>query len=213
MRLLILTFIFLAHLFTAAQSQSLTRDQIVGSLLMMGFDGKVPSDPGAQQIMTMLKDRQIGAVLTLGRNFGPDNQAKQLGQALQAASPDSLPVLVGIDQEGGLIQRLGPKQGWKAMKSPADVAASMSVEEAGAMYGRVACVLQSWGYTFNLGPVVDLGSEPNNPIITRLGRAFSDRPETVVAYAAGAVKNSQRCGVLTALKHFPGHGSGYCQGC
>ena len=63
------------------------------------------------------------------------------------------------------------------------------------------------GFTVNFGPVVDLAINPNNQVIAKFGRAFGKTAEVVVAYAEAFVKAHREAGVLTALKHFPGHGS------
>ena len=189
------------------QIQELPRDQIVASLIMMGFRGQVPDDAGSQLMAKALSEHQVGAVLTVKRNFGDGSSAKRLAQTLQAASPDGLPVLIGIDQEGGKVQRLGPKQGWKPMPSAEVIARDLNPAEAEALYRRVACTLRSWGFTYNLGPVVDLVRQPDNPVIVKLQRSFGAEAEAVAAYAGSAVRAHRACGVLTALKHFPGHGS------
>ncbi len=191
----------------AYPAAALSPEQMVGSLIMMGFRGQTPPDPGSVAIAQALKDRRVGAVLTVKRNFGDGQAAKMLATGLQEASPDGLPVLIGIDQEGGLIQRLGPAQGWKPMPSAEAIARDLSPAEAEALYRRVACTLRHWGFTYNLGPVVDLVRQPNNPVIVKLHRSFGREAEAVATYAAAAVRAHRACGVLTALKHFPGHGS------
>lgn len=190
-----------------AQDASISQQQMVGSLIMIGFRGQSPNDPGSQLLASALKDRRIGGVLTVKRNFGDGQAAKLLATGLQGASPDGLPVLIGIDQEGGLIQRLGPAQGWKPMPSAEAIARDLSPAEAEALYRRVACTLRHWGFTYNLGPVVDLVRQPDNPVIVKLHRSFGSQAKIVAAYAASAVRAHRACGVLTALKHFPGHGS------
>lgn len=174
---------------------------------MMGFNGQTPNDPGSQAMAKAIAERRVGGALTLGHNFGSDQSPKALAHFLQSASPDGLPVLIGIDQEGGRVQRLAGPQGWKAMPSAEAVAKSMSVGQAEELYARVACTLRRWGFTYNLGPVVDLAREPKNQVIVGLKRSFGRNPERVAAYAGAIVRAHRSCGVLTALKHFPGHGS------
>ena len=67
--------------------------------------------------------------------------------------------------------------------------------------------LKSLGFTLNFGPVVDLAVNPDNPIIARYKRAFSADADVVARYAAAFVHAHRQVGLLTALKHFPGHGS------
>lgn len=209
----LLTFLWLTFLWLAfflpptAKAEEASREQKVAALIMMGFNGKTPEDAGSQAMASAIQQRKVGGVLTLGHNFGGDQSPKALAHFLQSASPDGLPVLIGIDQEGGRIQRLAGPQGWKAMPSAEAVAQTMSPAEAEALYSRVACTLRQWGFTYNLGPVVDLAREPKNRVIVGLKRSFGNNPERVADYAGAAVRAHRNCGVLTALKHFPGHGS------
>lgn len=67
--------------------------------------------------------------------------------------------------------------------------------------------VRALGFNLNLGPVVDLNINPDNPIIGRLGRSYADDPKRVESYARAFVDGHRANGVLTSLKHFPGHGS------
>ncbi|OSM06242.1 putative beta-hexosaminidase [Magnetofaba australis IT-1] len=71
----------------------------------------------------------------------------------------------------------------------------------------MACELRRYGVTLNLAPVVDLNLNPNSPIIGRWGRSFGADARSVVRYAQAFVQGHRDAGVLTALKHFPGHGT------
>ena len=75
----------------------------------------------------------------------------------------------------------------------------------GALYAAAGTELRDVGVNFNLAPVADL-DDPENPIIGRYGRAFSADPAIVAQYAAAAIAGFASSGILTAVKHFPGHG-------
>ena len=70
-----------------------------------------------------------------------------------------------------------------------------------------ASTLSGLGININFGPVVDLASNPDNPIIAKYGRAFSANEDSVIIFAKEFIKQHHRYNVLTSLKHFPGHGS------
>jgi beta-N-acetylhexosaminidase len=70
-----------------------------------------------------------------------------------------------------------------------------------------AATLAGLGFNVNFAPVVDLASNPDNPIIAKIERSYSANPDSVVLFAQEVIKAHQRFGVVTALKHFPGHGS------
>jgi beta-N-acetylhexosaminidase len=79
--------------------------------------------------------------------------------------------------------------------------------QAFSLYDGQAEELAAQGITVNLGPVVDLAVEPANPIISRLGRSYGTTPETVMPFARAFIEAHRQHGLLTAAKHFPGHGS------
>jgi beta-N-acetylhexosaminidase len=67
--------------------------------------------------------------------------------------------------------------------------------------------LSSLGFNLNLGPVVDLDRNPQNPVISRLERSYGKNADTVIKYAAAFIEEHRKRRILTVLKHFPGHGS------
>jgi len=75
------------------------------------------------------------------------------------------------------------------------------------IYERLATNLAAWGFNVNFGPVVDLNINPKNPIIAKYGRSYGNQADDVGAYAFSFIDAHHQHGVLTALKHFPGHGS------
>jgi beta-N-acetylhexosaminidase len=106
------------------------------------------------------------------------------------------------------VQRLAGNVGLKRRLSERAVAARFTPEQAYDYYLGMARDIKSFGFNVNLGPVVDVNTNPRNPIIGRHGRAFSPDPQTVAKYGAAFVRAHRDEGIITSLKHFPGHGSG-----
>ncbi len=181
-------------------------DTMIGQMLMFGFSGTEPTQKGPQAIARQLCDGTIGGTILLGHNVKSGKQVKRLTALFKGAGATTTP-LIAIDQEGGRVQRLGPKQGYKAIPRPATVAANLSPEKAFKVYLDAARQVRDAGFNVNLGPVVDVNVNPKNPIIGRLGRSFGKKSATVIAYAQAFIAAHHRIGILTALKHFPGHGS------
>jgi beta-N-acetylhexosaminidase len=123
-----------------------------------------------------------------------------------AASPE-LPPFITLDQEGGAVQRLTGAVGFKEVPNAQTVARKDSPAAAKALYAKMAASLAGLGFTVNFGPVVDLNVNPDNPIIGKFGRSFGVDPAKVVAYAEAFIAAHHAAGLITALKHFPGHGS------
>ena len=110
-------------------------------------------------------------------------------------------------------QRLRASNGFADTPSAEDVAAQQTPAQARATYGQMARMVADAGFNFNFGPVVDLRGDPADPlqqavspVIGKLKRAYSNDPATVVRYAETFIQAHHEAGVLTALKHWPGHG-------
>lgn len=179
--------------------------RMIGQMLLVGFVGDRPDSGNYRTVLEQARRGEIGGVIHLGRNIHGLEEVRLLNEGLQQVS--QVPLLIAIDQEGGRIERLTDSVGFSEVPSAAAVSRSMSPAAARKLYENLATALASLGFNLNLGPVVDLDVNPQNPIIGRLGRSFSDDPQQVEAYARAFVAGHRAKGVLTALKHFPGHGS------
>lgn len=187
-------------------------DTKIGQMLMLGFRGMTlsPDSP----IAADLRDRKIGSVVlfqydselkTFVRNIESAAQLRALNESLQALS--SIPLLISIDQEGGLISRLNERNGFPATHSQkyyGDKNDAALTRHAAETEGKL---LRDLGINWNLAPVVDVAVNPDNPIIAKFERSFSSDPAIVTAQAAAEIEGYHAARVLTTLKHFPGHGS------
>jgi beta-N-acetylhexosaminidase len=103
--------------------------------------------------------------------------------------------------------RLSPRLGYLPSPSAEDLGRSGDVAYTRLEARRMGATLREAGINWNLAPVVDVAVTPDNPAVVALGRSFSSDPERVVAHARAFIEGMHEAGVLTALKHFPGHGS------
>ncbi|MDW9478602.1 glycoside hydrolase family 3 protein [Sinorhizobium meliloti] len=189
----------------AASAGDIVLRKMIGQMVLVGFVGNKPEDEGYRTVLNQAAQGRISGVLYLTRNIRSLRAVGNLNERLQSVS--SIPLLVALDQEGGRIERLTKTVGFKETPSAASVAQYMSPGEAKAEYSNMAAGLAAFGFNLNLGPVVDLNTNPHNPIIGRLGRSYSSDEKKVVAYARAFIQGHRENGVITALKHFPGHGS------
>jgi len=114
----------------------------------------------------------------------------------------SHPLLIAIDAEWGLAMRIeNTPQYPYAITLGANTTNAALVFEVGKQIARDC---RAAGIHWNLSPVVDINTDPNNPVIGY--RSFGDDKRNVVALASAFVKGTQSEGVLTSIKHFPGHG-------
>ena len=198
--------IFAAQPAPRAAAADVSLEAMIGQMIMVGFVGTGPGDPWPETLVGQIAGGEVGGVLFLKRNVTDRQSVRALNAAFLAAG-GATPPLLAVDQEGGIVQRLTAGAGFAERPSARDVARTETPAEATETYAGMARDLRDWGFNLNLGPVVDIDVNPANPIIGALGRSFSADPETVAQYAAAFVAGHRRAGVLTALKHFPGHGS------
>lgn len=192
------------------------REQI-GQMLLIGFRGCTPAECGL--IDRDIREHHIGGVILFDqdmtdgtidtgrprRNIESPAQVKTLLAHLQAQA--KIPLLTGIDQEGGRVNRLKPVYGFPASLSHEELGRLDQPAETRRQAATTAQTLADLGFNLNLAPVVDLDAHPDNPVIRGKGRSFSADPEAVTRHAAAFVEGHRAHGVLTCLKHFPGHGS------
>jgi beta-N-acetylhexosaminidase len=180
-------------------------ERMIGQMLMVGFFGTAQSDPGVQTVVAQVQAGKIGGILYLRDNVVSLAAVAQMNKAFLSAGRGLTP-FIAVDQEGGFIQRLKRDIGFPETLSAKRMAAQ-GLGRAWQDYSTMARALHDHGFNLNLGPVVDLESNPDNPIIARYRRAYSADPDEVASFAAMFIQAHQAVGVLTALKHFPGHGS------
>lgn len=181
----------------------------LGQMFLAGFDG-LTVGPGHPVVTAIRRDR-LGGVILFDRsidgsrqNIASPSQLAELTAALQEHA--ETPLLVAVDQEGGQVRRLKEEDGFPPSVSAVSLSVSPAAEAEAGMDG-MAAVLAEHGINFNLAPVVDLATNPENPIISRFDRSFGREPDLVARLAARFVQAHHRHGVACCLKHFPGHGS------
>ena len=188
------------------QARAATDDGMIGEMLMLGFSGAAGDADGAQSLAAHVSAGRVGGVCFLGHNARSRAGVESLTKLFNGAGRRAK-ALVAIDQEGGAVQRLGAKIGYAAIPAAQAVAARNGPDAARTLYAHMARDMKAAGFNLNLAPVVDLGFEPRNPIVAHYGRAFAPDGATVATYGGAFVAGHREVGVLTALKHFPGHGS------
>ncbi len=183
----------------------------IGELLMVGFRGTDLDD--SDPILEQVKAGQVGGVVLFdvdvatgsSRNIDSPEQLTALVAKLQNAAPS--PLLVAVDQEGGRVSRLKERYGFPPTLSHQELGERNSLELTSNQARETAGILADVGINLNLAPVVDVNVDPASPVIGALGRSFSADPAVVTDHARAMIEAHRSAGVLTAVKHFPGHGS------
>jgi len=184
----------------------------IGQMLDIGFRGLQIAD--TNHIVRDIKKYHLGGVVLFDydvpskspvRNIKSPEQLKRLVRNLKKLS--NIPLMVSIDQEGGKVARLDPTHGFPKTVSE-QYLGNLNNPDTTRLYARrTAKTLDKMGINVDLAPVVDLNINPENPVIGKLGRSYSANPKIVIKQASIFIKTLHRYGILTVLKHFPGHGS------
>ncbi|MDM5272712.1 glycosyl hydrolase [Sulfurovum sp. zt1-1] len=186
---------------------------MVGQMLMVGFHGT--SAPKDSQICQDIRRYNLGGVILFDfnpvdknkpKNIANRKQLAKLTKELQACSNDGK-LLIAVDQEGGRVQRLKSIYGFYGQYPKAADVSKMDKSQVESTYRKMAHELKSVGINFDLAPVADLSINPQNHVIYGLGRSFGKDPKKVAAFSSTFIDAMHQYGVLTSLKHFPGHGS------
>lgn len=169
-----------------------------GQLLFAGFSGtEVPGDLAA-----LIEAGRVGGVVLFARNLTDPQRVRRHIERLHALAPAEAPLLVAIDQEGGRVQRLrDPWTVWPPMRR---VGEHDVVDDTRAVGRALATELLATGIGLDFAPVMDVDSNPGNPVIG--DRSFSPVPGKVSEHGVAFIEGMQSAGVAACAKHFPGHG-------
>jgi len=174
---------------------TMTLKEKVGQLYMMQVMSN-QDEATKNSVVKTIKEHHIGGIIY--SNGGPNRQAR-LNNELQAIS--KTPMLIGMDAEWGLSMRLDSTYAFPWNMTLGAIKDNKLVEQAGRQIGEHCKRL---GVHFNFAPVVDINTNPKNPIIGN--RSFGEDRDNVTEKALAFMKGMQDAGVLANAKHFPGHG-------
>jgi len=174
---------------------SMTLAEKVGQLYMVQVMSN-QDEATKNKVVEIIKDHHIGGIIY--SNGGPSRQAR-LNNELQSFS--KTPMLIGMDAEWGLSMRLDSTYAFPWNMTLGAIKDNKLVEQTGRQIGEHCKRL---GVHFNFAPVVDINTNPKNPIIGN--RSFGEDRDNVTEKASAFMKGMQDAGVLANAKHFPGHG-------
>jgi beta-N-acetylhexosaminidase len=189
---------------------SMTLEQKITQCIMIDFrkwndaggkaaDMTVLSD----EVAGLLADYKFGALILFANNIKKTDETVTLTKDMQAAamSKGGLPMIMATDQEGGIVYRLGSGTALPGNMAVCATGDSQNAETAGSIIGRE---LESLGINTTLAPVLDVNSNPSNPVIGL--RSFSDDAATVGEYGIKYIEGLNKYNTIGCGKHFPGHG-------
>lgn len=178
--------------------ESLTLEEKVGQLFMVGFHGQKPNG----DIINLITKYHVGGICYFSRNLKNPKQVHRLSTELQSFTNINTPLFLSIDQEGGMVSRMTE-----------GVTVSPSKMALGAIDNRlytkqiaqiVARELKGMGINMNFDPSVDVNTNPKNPVIGV--RSFGENVKKVSKHGLETINGYQKENVSAVVKHFPGHG-------
>jgi beta-N-acetylhexosaminidase len=180
----------------SAVSPTALRRQI-GQLVIAGFNGhQIP-----QELRSIAKEFSLGGIIFFARNVADPEQVAEVAFDASRLVPD-LPLWVSVDQEGGRVARLkSPFTEWPPM---ATLGRSGDEKLAERFAKALASELKVVGINLDFAPVLDILTNPKNPVIG--DRALADKAEEVARLGVTIIRTLQGEGIAACGKHFPGHG-------
>src|SRR4026207_1064289 len=180
---------------------ALPLEQQIGPFLFIGL----PGTELAAEARALVEEVQPGGVIIFGRNVAGPEQLRSLPDAVREVVPT--PPLFGIDQEGGLVDRLRriftPMPAARTIRQHGDLAAARAL---GRITGEV---LRMLGFNLNFAPVMSIMTEDRDLLSNGLySRSYGRSPGEVLGYTTVYMRGLQGTGLLGCLKHFPGIGAG-----
>lgn len=167
----------------------------IGQFFIIGFHGMVIPE----NFKDLVQRYGLGGIIIYKRNVESRAQVEKLVQDCRSLSDDPH-FIVTIDQEGGRAQHLPPPH-----FSPYPPAGELKSDNISTHVGAMAKELAALGFNLDLAPVLDVNTNPKNPIIGN--RSFSPDPQVVTTLGRLFVEELKRQGLMACGKHFPGHGA------
>ena len=188
---------------------------MAGQMIMTGFRGTGEA-PLHQDLVFLLEDiaaGRVGGVILFDRDAllkTPDRNIVSLSQVAglirMLQEKASIPLFIGVDQEGGKVRRIKEEHGFAPLASAEELGrgSPKATQDTGQRLGKA---LHSLGINLNFAPCLDVNSNPASPAIGSLGRSFSRQATVVAAHGLAFARGLAEEGVIPCYKHFPGHGS------
>jgi len=178
--------------------KEMSLEEKIGQLVIVGFEGQSIDE----ETEKMIKEYYVGGVILFKRNVNDAGQLLTLINTLKRLNEDKIPLFISVDEEGGLVSRM-----------PAELINLPDSKSVGEKNDKdysykigkiIAREIKAFGFNMNFAPVLDINSNPNNPVIGP--RAFGADVITVKEQGLAVMEGMQSEGIISVVKHFPGHG-------
>lgn len=178
---------------------NMSLDEKIGQLVISGFYGTTLDE----NILKLIKENKISGVILFNRNVNDSNTLLSLNNSLKESNKNNkLPLFISVDEEGGFVTRM-PKD-IKRLPTNKYIGGLNNKDlsyNVGEILGEQ---LSYFGFNMNFAPVLDINSNPNNPVIG--DRSFGNNKDIVASLGTSTMKGIQSKNIISVVKHFPGHG-------
>ena len=185
----------------AEQIKTMSLEEKIGQMVIVGLEGYTPDD----RARSMIEDYHVGGFIFFGLNVENAEQLLSLTNSLKSFNSkekNSVPLFLSIDEEGGRVSRV-PNELMKLPTSK-EIGDVNNPDFSYQVGGLLADIVKAFGFNLNYAPVLDINSNPENPVIG--DRSFGDNADVVSTLGVATMKGMQDSGVVPVVKHFPGHG-------
>ncbi|WLD93602.1 beta-N-acetylhexosaminidase [Alkalihalobacillus sp. AL-G] len=178
---------------------NMSLNEKIGQMIFAGITGPTLN----ANTRSLINNDKVGGIIFYPENLQTPQQTVQLLNQIKSENAHNrLPLLLGVDQEGGRISRLpGDIIKLPTNKQIGTINNPKLSYEIGALLGME---LKAFGFNLDFAPVLDVNSNPNNPVIG--DRSFGNNPEIVSSLGIETMKGIQSQKIISVIKHFPGHG-------
>lgn len=176
----------------------------IGQMILIGM----PKAEVDSAVLHEVAAGKAGSIILFEKNIPKINSyagLKKMTWTYQKAAP--IPLFIAIDQEGGKVNRLKEKYGFPRSITATASGKAKTPDSVRFYASSTATTLAGLGININFAPCVDVAVNPDNTVIVKVERSFSANEDTVSMMAREYVREHRKAGVITSLKHFPGHGS------
>lgn len=178
---------------------NMSLDEKIGQLVVSGFYGTTLDE----NILKLIKEDKISGVILFNRNVKDSSTLLSLNNSLKESNKNNkLPLFISVDEEGGLVTRM--PEDIKRLPTNKYIG-SLNNKDLSYKVGEILGEqLSYFGFNMNFAPVLDINSNPNNPVIG--DRSFGNNKDTVASLGTSTMKGIQSKNIISVVKHFPGHG-------
>ncbi|MBP2000278.1 beta-N-acetylhexosaminidase [Paenibacillus shirakamiensis] len=180
------------------QLKNMTLEEKLGEMMIAGMEGTTANAATKK----MIKEQHVGGVIFYKNNVStPQGLASYVNQLKAWNQGNAAPLFISVDEEGGRVSRL---PGLYKFPNAVDIGAKDNLEYAQQMGQYLGEASQVLGMNVDYAPVLDINSNPDNPVIGV--RSYGAKPDIVSRMGIAVMKGIQSKGTISVVKHFPGHG-------